>query len=112
MNFVGRCITHAKNFYSQFNHSTLSGASDIIVVRDENNNILGSTPFYVRFGSLGLLRPKKHKVFFVLKLFILQFKPKFHKFELFCLIGPCFYSFRSQISFAPCSPRLNFAENI
>ena len=39
------------------NHSTLSGAIDVVVVPQEDGS-LRSTPFHVRFGKLQLLKPQ------------------------------------------------------
>ncbi len=43
-----------------FNQSTLSGAVDIIVIRDGDE--YKSTPFHVRFGKLQVLKADAKKV--------------------------------------------------
>ena len=45
----------------QVNHSTLSGAIDVVVVPQEDGS-LRSTPFHVRFGKLQLLKPQEKRV--------------------------------------------------
>ena len=48
-------IQSVKNYVSNaldFNHATLSGAIDIIVVRDSTDDMYKCTPFHVRFGKL------------------------------------------------------------
>ena len=42
------------------NHSTLSGAIDVVVVPQEDGS-LRSTPFHVRFGKLQLLKPQEKR---------------------------------------------------
>ncbi|KAJ3142564.1 Phosphatidate phosphatase lpin1 [Physocladia obscura] len=49
------------SFYNDINPATLSGAIDIVVVRDADGN-LSCSPFHVRFGKLVLLRPTEKKV--------------------------------------------------
>ena len=51
-------IQSVKNYVSNaldFNHATLSGAIDIIVVRD-GHDMYKCTPFHVRFGKLQVSR--------------------------------------------------------
>ncbi|CAO3634243.1 unnamed protein product [Mucor fragilis] len=64
MDYVGRIgslITTLNNFYNEINPATLSGAIDIIVVEQENGD-LASSPFHVRFGKLSVLLPQEKKV--------------------------------------------------
>ncbi|KAI8647636.1 Lipin/Ned1/Smp2-domain-containing protein [Parasitella parasitica] len=64
MDYVGRIgslITSLNNFYNEINPATLSGAIDIIVVEQENGE-LASSPFHVRFGKLSVLLPQEKKV--------------------------------------------------
>lgn len=44
------------SFYTEMNPATLSGAIDIIVVKQENGD-LNCSPFHIRFGKLKLLQP-------------------------------------------------------
>ena len=47
-----------KEFYSEINGSTLTGAIDVIVVEQEDGTYK-SSPFHVRFGKLGVLKAKE-----------------------------------------------------
>ncbi|CAF1434877.1 unnamed protein product [Rotaria sordida] len=51
-----------KSAYNNINPSTLTGAIDIIVVKQEDGT-LRCTPFHVRFGKLGVLRNQQNKVY-------------------------------------------------
>ena len=56
MNYLGRVASTVRDFYQELNSANLSGAIDVIVIRQSDGS-LRSTPFYVRFGKLGVLRP-------------------------------------------------------
>ncbi|KAJ3252318.1 hypothetical protein HK103_001624 [Boothiomyces macroporosus] len=56
VNSVVNVVSAVGTFYGEINPATLSGAIDIIVVRQPNGDLHGS-PFHVRFGKLKLLRP-------------------------------------------------------
>ena len=58
MQFVGKVISKVSDFYKDINPSTLSGAIDIIVVKQVDGELVCS-PFHVRFGKLSLLRPQE-----------------------------------------------------
>ena len=47
-----------KEFYSEINAATLTGAIDVIVVQQEDGTFK-SSPFHVRFGKLGVLKAKE-----------------------------------------------------
>jgi phosphatidate phosphatase LPIN len=51
-----------KSAYNNINPSTLTGAIDIIVVKQEDGT-LRCTPFHVRFGKLGVLQNQHNKVY-------------------------------------------------
>jgi phosphatidate phosphatase LPIN len=64
MDYVGRIgnlLSSLNNFYNEINPATLSGAIDIIVVEQEDGD-LASSPFHVRFGKLSVLLPQEKKV--------------------------------------------------
>jgi len=54
-------ISSIKSAYNNLNPSTLTGAIDIIVVKQEDGT-LRCTPFHVRFGKLGVLQNQQNKV--------------------------------------------------
>ena len=56
MDLLGRGLRKIGQFYSELNPATLSGAIDVLVVRQPNGD-LAASPFHVRFGKLNLLRP-------------------------------------------------------
>lgn len=57
-NFLGKIISNFREFYSEINSATLTGAIDVIVVKQPDGSFL-SSPFHVRFGKIGVLRPKE-----------------------------------------------------
>ncbi|KAG0179954.1 hypothetical protein DFQ28_002064 [Apophysomyces sp. BC1034] len=64
MEYVGKLsnlLTSVQSFYNEINPATLSGAIDIVVVKQEDGN-LACSPFHVRFGKLSLLMPQEKKV--------------------------------------------------
>nr|XP_054761156.1 phosphatidate phosphatase LPIN2-like [Lytechinus pictus] len=58
MNYVGRLISGVKTFYSEINPATLTGAIDVIVVKQPDGSLVCS-PFHVRFGKMGVLRSRE-----------------------------------------------------
>jgi phosphatidate phosphatase LPIN len=56
-----KVISTLKTAYNNINPSTLNGAIDIIVVKQEDGT-LRCTPFHVRFGKLGVLQSLQNKV--------------------------------------------------
>lgn len=58
MNFVGRVAKGVKDFYNEINPATLTGAIDVVVVKQEDGSYRCS-PFHVRFGKLGVIRSKE-----------------------------------------------------
>lgn len=59
--YVGKLITNFKEFYADINSATLTGAIDVIAVRQADNT-LKCSPFHVRFGKLGVLRTREKVV--------------------------------------------------
>ena len=45
-----------KDFYNDLNAANLTGAIDIMVIK-QRDGTLKCSPFYVRFGKMGVLRP-------------------------------------------------------
>ncbi|XP_023215622.1 phosphatidate phosphatase LPIN1-like [Centruroides sculpturatus] len=58
MNYIGKVFTNVKEFYNEINSATLTGAIDVVVVRQPNGTYLCS-PFHVRFGKIGVLRSRE-----------------------------------------------------
>lgn len=56
-----RLFSSIKSAYQNINPSTLTGAIDVIVVKQEDGT-LRCTPFHVRFGKLGVLQNQQNKV--------------------------------------------------
>jgi len=56
MNTIGKLVSSVAGAL-EFNHATLSGCVDIIVVQQEDGS-LKSTPFHARFGKLKILKSK------------------------------------------------------
>lgn len=59
--YVGKLLTNVKEFYNDINSATLTGAIDVIVVKQNDESYLCS-PFHVRFGKLGVLRTREKVV--------------------------------------------------
>lgn len=53
------------SLYNDINPATLSGAVDVVVV-EQPDGTLRSSPFHVRFGKLTLMRAKERQVGFLL----------------------------------------------
>jgi len=58
MSFFTNIVKNVKEFYSEINGATLTGAIDVIVVEQEDGTFK-STPFHVRFGKMGVLKAKE-----------------------------------------------------
>lgn len=58
MNYIGKFITNFKDFYREINSATLTGAIDVVIIRQADGTYLCS-PFHVRFGKIGVLRSKE-----------------------------------------------------
>ncbi|ODV89513.1 hypothetical protein CANCADRAFT_12477, partial [Tortispora caseinolytica NRRL Y-17796] len=63
MQYVGKAIGSVSKTWNSINPATLSGAIDVIVV-DQPNGELASSPFHVRFGKFSTLRPSQKRVDF------------------------------------------------
>ncbi|CAL1262609.1 unnamed protein product [Larinioides sclopetarius] len=58
MLYIGKFINNFKDFYNDINSATLTGAIDVIVVKQPDGSYVCS-PFHVRFGKIGVLRSKE-----------------------------------------------------
>ena len=56
--YINSIIKNVKEFYSEINGSTLTGAIDVVVVEQEDGTFK-SSPFHVRFGKMGVLKAKE-----------------------------------------------------
>jgi phosphatidate phosphatase LPIN len=61
MNSLAKVFSNFKEFYSEINGATLTGAIDVIVVEQPDGSFVCS-PFHVRFGKLGVLRSREKVV--------------------------------------------------
>ncbi|GFO22728.1 phosphatidate phosphatase lpin2 [Plakobranchus ocellatus] len=59
--FVGRIVQSLKGFYNGINPATLTGAIDVVIVKQPDGTY-HSSPFHVRFGKLGVLRSREKVV--------------------------------------------------
>ena len=50
-----------QGFYNEINSATLTGAIDVVVVKQEDGSYV-SSPFHVRFGKMGVLRAREKVV--------------------------------------------------
>lgn len=57
-----RLVSHLRAYYKEINTATLSGANDIIVVEQPDGTLV-SSPFSVRFGKLGVMRSNATEVY-------------------------------------------------
>ena len=69
MNSIVRVFSNFREFYSEINGATLTGAIDVIVVEQPDGEFQCS-PFHVRFGKLGVLRSRE-KIVSVVQSFII-----------------------------------------
>lgn len=58
LSIANKVFRDFKEFYSEINAATLTGAIDVIVVEQPDGTFLCS-PFHVRFGKLGVLRSRE-----------------------------------------------------
>ncbi|XP_059159928.1 phosphatidate phosphatase LPIN2-like isoform X2 [Physella acuta] len=58
---VGRLFQNLKGFYNGINPATLTGAIDVVIVKQPDGSY-HSSPFHVRFGKLGVLRSREKVV--------------------------------------------------
>lgn len=58
LSIANKVFRDFKEFYSEINGATLTGAIDVIVVEQPDGTYLCS-PFHVRFGKLGVLRSRE-----------------------------------------------------
>jgi phosphatidate phosphatase PAH1 len=61
MNFFTEIKQKLNTQLSDLNTPKFSGAIDVIVIQDENDS-LSSTPFYVKFGKIGVTEPTEKTV--------------------------------------------------
>ena len=54
MYYIGNAVKSVVGIYNQINSATLTGAIDIVVIKQEDGSYIGS-PFHVRFGKLGVV---------------------------------------------------------
>lgn len=67
MNSLVKVFSNFKEFYSEINGATLTGAIDVVAVEQPDGSFQCS-PFHVRFGKLGVLRSREK----VVSIFYLQ----------------------------------------
>lgn len=58
MNSLVKVFSNFREFYSEINGATLTGAIDVIIVEQPDGSYVCS-PFHVRFGKLGVLRSRE-----------------------------------------------------
>lgn len=61
MNYIGKFFSNFREFYNEINSATLTGAIDIIIVKQKDGTHLCS-PFHVRFGKIGVLKSREKVV--------------------------------------------------
>jgi len=54
MNIVGKLFSNVKGFYNEINPATLTGAIDVVVIR-QSDGTYTSSPWHVRFGKMGVI---------------------------------------------------------
>ena len=83
LSIANKVFRDFKEFYSEINAATLTGAIDVIVVEQPDGTYLCS-PFHVRFGKLGVLRSREKIVSLLNAFFML---------DIFCLKHGIFFAF-------------------
>ena len=61
MNIVGKLFSNVKGFYNEINPATLTGAIDIVVIR-QSDGTYTTSPWHVRFGKMGVIRARHNLV--------------------------------------------------
>ena len=61
MYYIGNVVKSVAGLYNNLNSATLTGAIDIVVVKQEDGSYVGS-PFHVRFGKLGVVSSREKVV--------------------------------------------------
>lgn len=89
MQYVGNLFSTVTEFYKELNPSTLSGAIDVIVVKQAEGT-LACSPFHVRFGKLQLLRPHEKAVEVRVNSKLLEYHMKLGE------AGEAFFVFESE----------------
>lgn len=88
MNYLGRFVSNVRGFYNEINSATLTGAIDVVVVRQEDGSYIGS-PFHVRFGKLGVLRSREKIVSIIVSFVFCSFvnlRKFYHRFSMIIFI--------------------------
>lgn len=67
LSIANKVFRDFKEFYSEINAATLTGAIDVIVVEQPDGTFVCS-PFHVRFGKLGVLRSREKIVSKILEV--------------------------------------------
>ena len=85
-NVISNYIKPIKEWYSEINSATLTGAIDVIVVEQPDGSYL-SSPFHVRFGKLGVMKAREKIVSHLHNLFFCaSWKKKLEFLPIFRLI--------------------------
>jgi len=61
MNIVGKLFSNVRGFYNEINPATLTGAIDVVVVR-QSDGTYTTSPWHVRFGKMGVIRASQQLV--------------------------------------------------
>lgn len=61
MNYVGKLFSNVRGFYNEINPATLTGAIDVVVIRQSDGTYVTS-PWHVRFGKMGVIRARQKVV--------------------------------------------------
>ncbi|KAJ9073452.1 lipin Ned1 [Entomophthora muscae] len=89
MQYVGNLFSTVTEFYKELNPATLSGAIDVIVVKQQDGS-WACSPFHVRFGKLQLLRPHEKVVEVRVNGELIEFRMKLGE------AGEAFFVFESE----------------
>jgi len=61
MNIVGKLFSNMRGFYNEINPATLTGAIDVVVIR-QSDGTYTTSPWHVRFGKMGVIRASQKVV--------------------------------------------------
>lgn len=96
MNSLVKVFSNFREFYSEINGATLTGAIDVVVVEQADGTFICS-PFHVRFGKLGVLRSREKVVSILFSISIELKWPKhaqtIHWTDIFQVSSIKFYDF-------------------
>ena len=61
LGWAGKLISKVGGFYSDMNPATLTGANDVIIIKQEDGTY-NTSPWHIRFGKMGVFWTSENNV--------------------------------------------------